>query len=204
METIEIIKDYILIVEGIDEKFFFNALLDHMGLKEIQILPIGGKTKLKPNLKALVLSPNFKTVKSLGLVRDADDDPSSAFQSVRGALQSVNLIAPSQPLERVGNDPQISIMILPGNDRPGDLEVLCLDSVDKDSAITCVEQYFECLKKQSVPMPKCMSKAKVHTFLASRQEADRRLGEAAQAGYWPLDDLVFEQMKSFIQALVRG
>lgn len=47
-------------------------------------------------------------------------------------------------------------------------------------------------------MPYNMAKAKVHTFLASRIEPDKRLGEAAQAGYWPFNDPVFDPLKNFI------
>jgi hypothetical protein len=47
-----------------------------------------------------------------------------------------------------------------------------------------------------------MSKAKVHAFLASRYEPDKRLGEAAKAGYWPWDNEAFETVKSFLQQIV--
>src|SRR5437867_4426683 len=96
IETIKIEQDRILVVEGKEETLFFSALITQLGLHGIQILPVGGKTNLRPNLKALRNAAGFDRVISLGLVRDADNDPVAAFQSVRSALTAVNLNAPTQ------------------------------------------------------------------------------------------------------------
>lgn len=74
----------LVVVEGKDEEFFFSALLEHLGLSGVQIVPIGGKSKLRENLKALVRLPGFRQkVTHVGIVRDADDDARAAFQSLR-------------------------------------------------------------------------------------------------------------------------
>jgi len=64
-----------------------------------------------------------------------------------------------------------------------------------------VEQYFECLQQEELPLPDNMSKAKVQVFLASRRKAGLRLGEAAQAGYWPWDAKAFEHVRDFLQRI---
>jgi hypothetical protein len=64
-----------------------------------------------------------------------------------------------------------------------------------------VERYFECLQEQGLPWPRNRSKARVQTFLASRSEPGKRLGEAAQAGYWPWEDRAFEQVKDFLRQI---
>ncbi len=46
-----------------------------------------------------------------------------------------------------------------------------------------------------------MAKARVHAWLASQIEPDKRLGEAAKAGYWPWDSPGFDRLKQFLQAL---
>jgi hypothetical protein len=92
-------------VEGREEELFFGALIKHLKLQNIQIMPIGGKEKLRKNLKALANSPGFSEVISLGVVRDADANPDSAFQSVRDALQAAGLPTPERPLLPVGENP---------------------------------------------------------------------------------------------------
>ena len=44
--TLKISKHRLLIVEGRDEEQFFDAAMNHLGIANVQILGIGGKTKL--------------------------------------------------------------------------------------------------------------------------------------------------------------
>lgn len=200
-KTITIAEPNILIVEGDEDKMFFEALIQHLGLRRIQVMPIGGKTQLRPNLGALCKSSEFLTVRSLGVIRDADNDPDAAFQSVCGSLKAVGLPVPNRPLISAGRNPSVAVMIVPDINTPGALEDLCLRAVDNDIAKPCVEQYFDCLKQQGL-FPKNISKAKIQAFLASRLEAGKRLGEAAQAGYWPWDSSAFDQLKNFLQQII--
>jgi len=87
---VKIEQPNILVVEGREEELFFEAFIRDLSLRDIQIMlmPIGGKERLRRNLKALKLSPGFARVTSLTVVRDADEDPKAAFQSVRDALQA--------------------------------------------------------------------------------------------------------------------
>jgi hypothetical protein len=197
-KSIKILKENLVLVEGHEEELFFEALLKHMGLNSIQVLPIAGKNNLRANLKMLVVSPRYSAVVKLGIVRDADKDPKAAFQSVCGALEMVNLPVPKVPLVPTGRGPQVTVMILPGDDRVGMLEDVCLRIVGEDPAMFCVEKYFDCLQERNVLMPRNSSKAKVQVFLGSRLEAGKRLGEAAQAGYWPWDHKAVEQIKNFL------
>ena len=201
LPSVSIEKSKILVVEGKDEENFFEALLQYLNLTDIQVMGIGGKTQIKGNLKALVKSPNFTNVTSLGIVRDANDDPSAAFQSVCEALKDAELPVPHQPLIPAGSCPKVVIMIVPGPDRPGTLEDVCLEAVREDDAILCVEKYFQCLCNVGLNLPRHLSKAKVQVFLASRPETVTRLGIAAKKGYWPFDNNAFAEIKNFLQRI---
>ena len=193
--TVKILKPNLLVVEGEDDAGFFTAFFRHLNLSNIQILPIGGKTKLREALKALVVTPGFSDVVSLIIVRDADDNPKGAFQSVQDALKSAALPSPEKPFERDGQEPQVMVMILPEEGKAGALEDLCLNSVADDSIIYCVEKHFSCLEEQEISLPQNPAKAKVQVFLGSQKESGKRLGEAAQAGYWPMDSDAFTQIR---------
>ncbi|MFN4219076.1 MAG: DUF3226 domain-containing protein, partial [Candidatus Bipolaricaulia bacterium] len=116
-------------------------------------------------------------------------------------LRTAGLPVPRYPVVREGRNPSVMVMILPDINTPGALEDLCLQAVANDPALPCVEQYFECLKQQTSSFPKNFAKAKIQAFLASRVEAGKRLGEAAQAGYWPWHSSVFDQLKSFLKQI---
>ena len=202
--AVAIEQSNLLVVEGKSDQRFFRALIGHWGVRGIQIMPIGGKEKLRRNLKALVKAPGFVQVTFLGVIRDADKDPHAAFQSVCDALQAAGLPVPERPLVPVGEKLRVAVLVLPKEDSPGMLEDLCLRAVAEDPAIDCVEQYFECLKQKGLDLPKNISKAKVQVFLASREKAGLRLGEAAEAGYWPWDNGAFQQVKEFMRLFLES
>jgi len=169
-------------------------------LENIVVWNLRGKTEYKVRLKALKQTPGFEqNVVSLGIVRDADDNANAALQSVQGALRGVDLPAPKQPLRPASGTPRVTIMILPGEGKPGMLEDLCLEAVEAEPAMTCVMDYFECLGQKELSLPRNLTKAKVQVFLGSRGKVALRVGEAAQAGYWPFDSQVFEKVKCFIR-----
>ncbi len=207
--SISIAKPKILIVEGRDEEMFFDAALrDHLGLTDIQIMPIGGKTQLSRNLTGLVNVAGFPTVQSLAILRDADltapgathTSAAQAFQSVCGSLQHVGLPCPAAHGQFAAGPPRVGIFIVPNGVDDGMLETLCLMSVASLPEFPCVDSYFQCLQGHGA-IPNNPHKARAHAWLASRPEPDRRVGEAAQAGYWPWDSDAFRDLWTFIGSL---
>ncbi len=204
----------LLIVEGRDEEEFFTAAMrDHLRLTDIQVMPIGGKSRLTQNLSGLVNDPRFSSVQSLAVFRDADtpfgDPPAvsiatteaiKAFQSVCGSLKHVGLTCPAAHGRFVDGPPRVGVFIVPNGIDDGMLETLCLHSVSTSPEFPCVEGYFQCLQGHG-PLPTNLHKARAHAWLASRLEPGKRVGEAAQAGYWPWDSDAFTELWSFIRSL---
>ena len=194
--SIVITQPCILVVEGRDEENFFSALLDHLGIRDIQVLGIGGKTNLTMNLKALVHAPKFSGVVRVGIVRDADHDPEAARQSVGDSLRKAGLPVPPAVRQASDGTPVVAVLIVP-DVGPGALEDICLSSVTADPAIPCLTAFFDCLEPLQCP-PSHVGKAKVQAFLASRPSVGKRLGEAAQTGYWPWDAEAFAVVREFL------
>lgn len=193
-----------LLVEGQDDKCFFDSLLRYMGVSDIQIQDIGGKNELSRFLKAFVVSSGFKDkVTSIGIIRDADNDASSAFKSVCSSLKSAKLPVPKKPVKPTRaskTNPKVSVFVLPDNSDKGMLETLCLSAVNDDPAMKCVEEYFGCLKNEGLKV-KNLHKAKLQTFLASRKTTDSRLGIAAEKGYLKLEDPAYKQVVKYLRLL---
>jgi hypothetical protein len=197
--SIEIIESRVIVVEGKDDKLFFEALVNHLSLNNIQVLPVGGKTELRKYLKAIINASGFDEARSLAIARDANSDPGAALQSIRDALRSSGLPVPERTLIPSGDTLKVVIAILPNENTPGMLEDLCLQAVMHDPAMFCVDRYFQCLQHREIILPSKMSKAKVQVFLGSKPEAGKLLGVAAQAGYWPFDAEAFGQLRTFLQ-----
>ena len=194
-------KPKLLIGEGKEEVNFFTAFLSHLNITDVQVEQYGGKPELPSYLRTLVVRPGYLNVVSLGITRDADNSAQSAFQSVCSSLNRASLPVPSRPGEIVGDSPQVSVMILPDGQNSGMLEDLCLTAIETDPVLQCVDEYFDCVYRTSGRKPNNMAKARVHTWLASQLEPDKRLGEAAKAGYLPWESPGFDRLKQFLQAL---
>lgn len=207
-----IIKPKLLLGEGIEEVYFFDALLVHLGITDVQVDQYNGKNKIGAGLKAIKDRSGFiNQVVSLGVTRDADytDDPADdaaaaqrAFQSVSGALAYANLPAPIAPMVKAAGRPEVSVFILPDNQRPGMLEDLCVASTTAPD-LDCVTEYFECvvLRTGRVQARRNVSKSRAHAWLATQSEPDKQLGQAALAGYWDWNSPAFDLIKQFVQQL---
>ena len=129
-----------LLVEGKDAVVFFTAFIKHLGLTGIQLQNFGGINELRGFLEVLTDSSGFwENVITVAVIRDAETNAQSAFQSVCGALSNAKLPTPAKPEMVTGNDPKVCVLILPDAQRAGMLETLCLDSLAGESAFVCVD-----------------------------------------------------------------
>lgn len=191
----------VLVVEGESAFQFFKALLRHLRLlDEIEIRNSGGVNEFSIYLRLLLSTPGFDKVISLGIVRDGENDAHAQFQSICQNLQQVGLSVPRQPATLVSGTPNVSIFILPDCANPGMLETLCLQSVEQNPAMLCVEEYIQCLQQSDI-VPGNLPKARLRALLASSPRPELLLGQAAHAGFWPWDSPVFDALKQFLLAL---
>ncbi len=198
--ALSITQPKLILGEGIDEVRFFKALLAHLGIVDIQVTDYGGKTKLSDFLQTLPAVPGFTQLRSLMVTRDADASYAAAYQSVCDGLKNAGFPDPSISPVPIGF-PAIHIYIMPDNQNAGMLEDLCLASVHSDPAISCVEAYFQCVQQAAGRNPTPLAKARLHAWLASQTDPDRRLGEAAEKGYWPWMVQAFQPLIRLIQSL---
>jgi len=196
----------LLIVEGSRDKEFFEAFIRHLGLQDVQVHSIRGKGNMRADLRALKSrKAEFSKVIAIGIIRDADDDANAAFQSVHHALRELDLPSPEQPFHIIGDKPRVGVVILPSSNETGALEDVCLEAVQEDPAMSCVEQYFTCLHKKGVlnVEGRRLAKAKIQVFLASRDDVPLNLGIAAQKGYWPWNEEPLRRLGGFLCQLYK-
>lgn len=190
-----------LLVEGRDEELFIGALLRELGISGVQIQNCRGKDNLSIVLLEIAQDPDIHLINSIGIVREADLSASRAFQSVQSALRHAGLPVPTRMLQPTTGNPIISIFIMPDNSSAGALEQLCLSALADDPATPCIEEFLACVNSRSASQPRDQSKARIHAFLASREDPELRLGEAAQRGYIPWNGPAFAPLAQFLHSL---
>ncbi len=211
----EITQEKVILVEGEDEVNFFEALLNHLGLANIQIIQVGGKDQFRVEFPTFLTLPNINKVTAYAIIRDADTSDKATFESIRKLLYEKLQPCPQQQGQFASSASlKVGVFITPGNAETGMLENLCLQTVVDHPIIPCVESFMNCLKgkiERKKPeelrdegkayYPKNEHKAKVQAFLAGMYETTVSLGLAAKKGYWPFDHMALANLRNFLKKL---
>src|ERR1043166_9714581 len=119
---IQISARKLLIVEGRDEQIIFEELCRRLGVGGVQVIEARGKNRFSDRLPVITKLRGFSDVKAVVLMRDAEEDARSAFESLRSVLRSCGLPVPSAELQWVSGIPEICVMLLPPSQSSGCLE----------------------------------------------------------------------------------
>ena len=203
---LEIRSDRLLLVEGKDEVYLFDALLKHcLGNAKgqgIQIIDAGGRDRFRHSIVAISTAARSRSpLRALGVIRDADDNAGSAFQSVCGALRHAGYEPPAAHGEASNGRPAVGVFILPDGAGAGAIETLCRQSVAGDSTSRCVEAYIACLKQHRAMRSPNEDKTFAHAWLAAGKDPVARVGEGARQGVWDFGSGAFASLSSFLGRL---
>ncbi len=167
----------------------------------MQIYNFGGGSDMAGELGALVNAPGFdQIVQSIGIVRDAERNAKSTFQSVQTALRKVDLQVPAASEVRVPGNPAISVLILPGGNRTGMLETLLCESIEQDVSKDCIDAYFHCLDSKGIDV-KRPDKARARVYITTKPDAHVSVGVAAKKNYWLFEHGAFAHVRKFLTDL---
>ena len=153
-----------LLVEGYDDRVFFDQLAKHLNFRgQFGIVECGGWTRIKDDLLNIISDTEyFRKIRHVAIVRDADRN-TDAFSSVMSALHFANGEAPKlvndagelqpihqypipiQHLVKTTESPLVSVLVLPGVHEQGALENYVRKALKCDKLWACVEDYFNCL-----------------------------------------------------------
>ena len=200
LETIHIRSSIQLLVEGKDPQNIFREFVQRLALRDVDVQDFGGVDQLRQFLAAFVVAPNFGNVRSIGIVRDAEQFADRAFQSVRDSLEHANLPAPQRPDESAGEDPSVRVLILPGDGQPGMLETLLCRTFIQNPLARCIDDFLRCAE-ESGQRVQHRDKARAHAWLATQPLPHVSVGVAALKGYWNLDHQALEDVRQFLAAL---
>lgn len=195
----EIRNTKMLVVEGSDDVCFFTTLLKKLNIEGVYVSALGSKYGFNEDLPDIQKRQGFSSLTHLGLIRDKDED--NAFESVKNILQrKMNFeTVPNENGQFARGEPNVGILIMPGSGVEGTmLEDLCLETVKHHEAMTCVDDFMECVSTLENP-PLKPAKSKVQAFLAAQPQTVSSVGIAAQKSYWNMDSPVLSELKAFLE-----
>ena len=170
-------SDRVLLVEGPDDEHVVKHLCDRSGLpRNFSIVQKGGFPELSKSIAVELVAPGRL---ALGVVVDANDDPTARWQAVRDRCKRRDVVLPSH------TDPtgvvvegrlRVGVWLMPDNQNPGQLEDLVAAMIPAEDVVWPLAQEFV----DRIPEPERPSpaiKAQVHAWLAARAGA-RPMGSA--------------------------
>ena len=197
-------SDSLLLVEGRDEVNLFDALMKHSldADPRIQVIDAGGKDRFPKRLQAIQTAAQARpTLRSVGVVRDADDDAGGAFRSVCGQLRNVGYEPPQVHGQFSDAAPSIGVFIVPDGVEPGAIETLCRRSRAGDDVARCVDEFLICLDDHETMKSTNVDKSFAHAYLAAMGDPVARVGEGAKQGVWVFESAAFGELTEFVREL---
>lgn len=192
----DVTQSKVLLVEGQSPKNFFIAAAKHLGINDtIDIHDFGGVTQLTDYLETLAAMSSFQEkVKSIGIARDAEDDPVAALEAVKAAVR------------QAGISPEVSVatFIFPDRVSKGNIETLCLRSVEGRSVTACVQAFVKCSEENGAIVwaeGYKRDKALVQIYAATLESPEAYAGLAAYEGAWPWDSPALVAVLEFLQSI---
>lgn len=152
---------HFVICEGVADKEFVAAIIKHLGRESeflvaciADITGNGGDSQWRQSLNTS-LTVGIEHAKSITLVGDTDSDPSAALKKMQNAVtessaaniggQVYKLTPPAKCMTNNGTPP-LSIVLLPGENRNGELATLVYDVIKADHAELdkCIDAFLKC------------------------------------------------------------
>ena len=189
-------KSRLILGEGLDEKNFFDAFLQHLRIVNVQAMYYGGKTHRKGLLQTLAArQPEFQRVTHLAITADADDNYEGTVQSIKAELEACHLPIPEDRQFATDNGKRVGLYLLRRQ-----LETICLQSLAGASELRCIRQFLECVGFEDERENE-VEKVKCRTYLAPKDSAVLSVGVAAKQGYWDFANPAFDGIREFLQTL---
>ena len=194
----------LVLAEGPDEFQFLRFVRPR---DDVQIHIYEGKDQLQLELETIRGVEGFGQVQQVGIIRDADQNPQGAVQSVLS--QWANALEETIPLvsaddwfqDKEGR--RWSVWIMPEPGKKGDLEELLWQAVHIGDHRTCINNLMDCLDDCS-PVPfTSKTKARLYAWLSTQSNPLKELHAALRPGAGLFDpaDPVFERFATLIDKL---
>jgi len=193
-----------LLVEGLDDQHMvWQLCVQHILPQSFEVVTPGKVDESGGISKVLVDIPvrlQQETIRTLGIMVDADVEPSAQWSSIRGRLpEAIRGLTPmnpvadgwvSEPVELLGNPTRVGIWLMPNDmTRGGALEDFALQLIPASDQLLAkahrtldeVEQLAGVEEQRYIPAHR--SKALIHTWLAWQQSPGLPMGTEIKAGY---------------------
>lgn len=208
-------KRHLILCEGIEDEWFLKCYLDSYAfsdydMSEIEVKQFRGINNIRNEMRVLPNVPGFSELRSILVVRDADDDIESAQDSVKDAFRLINLPIPQSEHEWFfKNTIKTGFLLMPScsdKSQPGALEDLCwkiMTNKHGESIHKEVVGFIESLRQSGKRIYTHLNKAYIHTYFSATEGLiSFNIGRAARAGAFDWSSPELDPLHSFLVSMV--
>jgi hypothetical protein len=218
----EIWAEALLVCEGADDCYFFDALRSLLGIPEeaIQIETFApesdesGKSRMPEYLNVLEARGGFGRLRTLGIVVDADTGADATLGSLKshlltnrfdGDFAHAKVVAAPHPLNL---QLAVGVFITPDGASEGALEDLFIAAIREvsvhsaDDAIACVDSFAACVDSEGEMSRGRREKMRLYAWLSTRERPAVRPGQALHWEYLDFECSAFAPACQFLLDLV--
>ena len=124
--------------EGADDIAFFRRLIVANRLPHFHLRSTankrgerGGNTKFETALESIRGNRGFPMLRDILLVSDNDNNHDESFMAICKQITDAGFPSPKSQLKKSDGNPAITIMMVPLNGEPGNLECLCREAAER-------------------------------------------------------------------------
>ncbi|MBM1558791.1 hypothetical protein JQV19_19245 [Sulfitobacter mediterraneus] len=198
-------SDRLILVEGIDDAIFFEAILGQLGVTvgQVEIRSVEGYSNFQSYLKALAKAPAVTSGQLIKfcLIADADDSFDDRVKELRSYLETAGFGAPAAGTFDNSKTPEVGIYVLPDNKAAGELEDLFIESLDGDPRLNEASSALNKFDPENNWTKR--SKRLIQILLAlSEQRLCAGIGRGLRNGAVELPKIEIEKLENFLNELL--
>lgn len=189
-------SSFVVLVEGQNDREVCRHLLDQHSLHFLGTQPdrqpyigvIKDKGGISKLIRELPVEVQASGLEALAVIVDADAEIGHRWESLRNALRNAGYSdmpadpSPDGTIRSREGKPLVGVWIMPNNTSTGTLEDFVATLIPNSDALwPRVQQCVDSIPLEQRSFP--VSKAKIHTWLAWREQPGTRMGEAINKRY---------------------
>ena len=213
--SIDPLTKHLILCEGKDDETFLASYLrsdsfSQQNIDSIQVTQVHGVDNFRNTVRVLVNTDGFSRLRSILIIRDADNDIRSAQDNVKGVFANANLPVPQAECQwRDDGSIKTGFLLMPScseRSQNGALDDLCWEIISNKYGVSIrneVKDFIESLESSTKRTFTHKAKALIHTyFSATDRLIAASIGRAAEAGAfdWTSDKL--QSLRDFLVSMV--
>lgn len=191
----------VALVEGGDERVLCRALCPNLPI----VYWVAHGREFEPLVRLLMNEPNYTSVTAVGIVLDAEDDPSASLALAQAAATHLIGSGVGHAEIREGTSCRVGAFVLPDGRAPGSVETLCKSSLQSRGLARCVDDLMACAAGTGSAHSTVArgDKRWLQAYLAATGASDTRFHDAFRQSLIDPSNAVFDPLRRFLEELAR-